>query len=352
VPTFNEAGNAVALIAALDIALAGIRSEIIFVDDWSQDGTAACIAEVARHRPDLRVIRRYNRRGLSSAVIEGMMATNAAVVAVIDGDGQHDERLLPSLFDAICSDRADVAIGSRYCQEGLTESWDDRRRALSRIATGLSRLLLRSTVADPMSGFFAIRRETVEALLPHLSNRGFKILFDLLSSSPRPLRTVELPFEFRARTVGESKLGPGIVVDYAVMIVDRLIRRYVPSRFAMFALVGTVGLGVHFIMLRALLGIGAEPGAAEAGAIMAAIAFNFLANNSITFRDRKLRGARFLGGLASFFGLCGLGAIANLGAGAMLFGGTRSGWASSIAAAVVGSLWNYAAATLVTWRRR
>jgi dolichol-phosphate mannosyltransferase len=352
VPTFNEAENVAGIVAALDVALAGLRAEIIFVDDWSQDGTAARIAAIAATRPDVRVIRRFDRRGLSGAVIEGMMATSAAVVAVIDGDGQHDESLLPRLLGRVSEGSADVAIGSRYCDQGSTGEWDERRLAYSRAATRLSRLVLRGPVSDPMSGFFAIRRETVEALLPRLSGRGFKILFDLLSSSPEPLRTVELPYRFRERTAGESKLGAGIVLDYGVMIADRLIRRYMPSRFVMFALVGTLGLGVHLGILRALLGLGATFGAAQTGAVLTAIAFNFLINNSFTFRDRKLRGTRLLVGLASFYAVCGLGALANIGTGAVLFADHHRWWISGVAGAAVGSLWNFAAATLVTWRKR
>jgi dolichol-phosphate mannosyltransferase len=352
VPTFNEADNVAAIVDALDVALAGIRYEILFVDDWSPDGTAARVVEIARTRADVRVLRRFDRRGLGTAVIEGMMATTAPVVAVIDGDGQHDERLLPRLFRLVSEGGADVAIGSRYCAEGSTGDWDTRRLRFSRAATSLSRLVLRAPVADPMSGFFAIRRDLVEQLVPRLSGRGFKILFDLLSSSPQPLRAVELPFEFRSRLAGESKLGAGIVVDYAVMIADRLIRRYMPSRFVMFAAVGTLGLGVHLGVLKAMMAAGFAFTAAQAAAVLIAIAFNFLINNSITFRDRKLRGGALIVGLASFYAVCGLGALANIGTGAVLFAGHHRWWVSGVAGAVVGSLWNFAAATLVTWRKR
>ncbi|MDB5738238.1 MAG: putative glycosyltransferase [Sphingomonas bacterium] len=352
VPTFNEADNVAAIVESLDVALAGIRFEILFVDDWSPDGTAARVAAIARTRPDVRVLRRYDRRGLGTAVIEGMMATAAPVVAVIDGDGQHDERLLPRLFRAVNDGMADVAIGSRYCAEGSTGNWNARRLAFSRAATKLSQLVLHAPVHDPMSGFFAIRRETVERLLPRLSGRGFKILFDLLSSSPEPLRTIELPFQFRTRLAGESKLGAGIVVDYAVMIADRLIRRYLPSRFVMFAAVGTLGLGVHLGVLKAMLSAGFGFGEARTSAVLIAIAFNFVVNNSFTFRDRKLRGGGLLIGLASFYAVCGLGALANIGTGTVLFAGHHRWWVSGVAGAVVGSVWNFAAATFVTWRKR
>jgi dolichol-phosphate mannosyltransferase len=353
VPTFNEADNVAGIIASLDSALAGIRYEILFVDDWSQDGTADRIATLALGRPDIRVIRRFDRRGLSTAVIEGMMATMAPVVAVIDGDGQHDERLLPRLFALVQNGAADVAIGSRYCQNGSTGDWNSFRLRCSRAATSLSKLVLQSPVADPMSGFFVVRRDKVEALLPSLSGRGFKILFDLLTSSPEPLRAVELPFEFRPRTAGESKLGTGVVLDYMVTIADRLIRKLAPPRFVMFATVGTLGLGVHLTVLKAMLELGgAGFAAAQAAAVLTAIAFNFLINNSITFRDRKLKGRRLLIGLVSFYAVCGLGALANVGTGSVLFAEHHRWWVSGVAGAVVGSLWNFAASMLVTWRKR
>lgn len=351
VPTYNEAGNVARIVAGLDAALAGTRFEIVFVDDWSSDGTADRVAEIAAARSDIRVIRRFGRRGLATAVIEGMMATMAPVVAVIDGDGQHDERLLPRLHMAVRTGVADVAIGSRYCDQGSTGGWDEHRLAASRLATRVSRLVLRTPVADPMSGFFAIRRDRVVERLPELSGRGFKILFDLLTTGREPLRAVELPFRFRSRERGTSKLGAGVAIDYGVMIADRLLRRYLPSRFAMFALVGTLGLGVHLAVLRTMLAGGLAFAPAQAVAVLVAIAFNFLLNNALTFRDRQLRGRRLLTGLASFYAVCGLGALANVGAGAVLFAADGRWWLSGIAGAVVGAAWNFAAATLVTWRR-
>ncbi len=353
VPTFNEADNVERIVASLDLALDGIRYEIVFVDDWSGDGTAARIAAIAADRTDIRVIRRFDRRGLSSAVIEGMMATMAPIVAVIDGDGQHDEKLLPRLFALVRSGNADVAIGSRYCANGSTGNWDSLRLRCSRAATRLSQMVLQSPVADPMSGFFVVRRDRVEALLPRLSGRGFKILFDLLSSSPEPLRAIELPFEFRARTAGESKLGTGVVLDYLVTIADRLIRRVLPPRLVMFATVGTLGLGVHVAVLRAMLAFeNMRFATAQTVAVLIAIAFNFLINNAVTFRDRTLKGWRFVAGLGSFYAVCGIGALANVGIGVVLFSEHHRWWVSGVAGALVGSLWNFGAAMLVTWRKR
>lgn len=351
VPTYNEAANVPAMIAALDATLAGIATEIVFVDDWSTDGTAAAVEHAAAGRTDVRVVRRFGRRGLSSAAIEGMLSTMAPVVALLDGDGQHDERLLPRLFRLVEGGRADVAIGSRYCADGSIGTWNAHRAGASRFATRLSRLVIGDTVSDPMSGFFVMRRETVEALVPRLSGRGFKLLFDLLSAAETPLRTVELPFEFRTRQAGESKLGAGVAIDYALAVADRLVRRWVPPRFVMFAGVGTLGLGVHLSVLRAAMTGGVSFAQAQAAAVIAAIAFNFLANNALTFRDRRLRGWRLAAGLASFYAVCGLGALANIGAGAALFAADGRWWLSGLAGALIGSVWNFAAASLVTWRR-
>jgi dolichol-phosphate mannosyltransferase len=352
VPTFNEAENVGRIVAALDAVLAGIRAEIIFVDDWSRDGTADRVSEIAANRPDVRVLRRWDRRGLASAVIEGMMATTAPVVAVIDGDGQHDETLLPRLYALVAEGAADVAIGSRYCSEGSTGDWNRARLMGSRAATRLSQWALGAAVDDPMSGFFAIRRKTVEALLPRLSGRGFKILFDLLSAAPEPLRTAELPYRFRTRVAGTSKLGASVVIDYLVMMADRVIRRALPSRLVLFGCVGTLGLGVHLAALKAGLAAGADFVHAEIAAVLTAILFNFIANNSFTFRDRQLRGRHFWLGLASFTGTCGLGALANIGIGVTLFSDHAGWWLSGIAGAAVGSLWNFVTSMAVTWRTR
>lgn len=353
VPTYREADNVARLLRVLDAALIDLRAEIIFVDDWSPDGTADALAAAAKGRSDVRVLRRYGRRGLSSAAIEGMMATMAPVVAVIDGDGQHDETLLPRLFRSIRSGRADVAIGSRYCAAGSIGDWDMRRANASRTAARLSRLILPCPVHDPMSGFFAIRRDLAEQLLPELSGRGFKILLDLLSVAPPTIAVLEHPYRFRARDAGESKLGPGVMIDFAVMLADRWVRRFLPPRMAMFALVGLIGVGVHVGVLKVLLASWSLGfGAAEAWAVGVAITVNFMLNNAITFRDRRLSGVRWWWGLASFHAACGLGALANIGVGVSLFDTHHRWWLSGMAGAMVGAAWNFTMASLVTWRRR
>jgi dolichol-phosphate mannosyltransferase len=163
-------------------------------------------------------------------VTEGALATTAPIVAVIDADLQHDEQILPALIAAVASGSADVAIGSRYHPEGSCSDWSGGRAWGSRMATGLARLAVGSEISDPMSGFFALRQELLVELAPRLSRRGFKILLDILASAGRPLRVREIPYHFRQRRAGMSKLGPSVVIDYLRLLASRAVRRAIGGR--------------------------------------------------------------------------------------------------------------------------
>ena len=287
IPTFNERANVPTLIAKLDQALQGRNWEAIFVDDDSPDGTADAARELARVDSRVRVIQRIGRRGLSSACIEGMCATAAPMVAVIDGDLQHDERLLPKMLDALAADPSlDVVVGSRFVEGGGTGEWDRDRVAKSAFATKLSRRVLKAELSDPMSGFFMIRAEIVRGLVPILSAIGFKILLDIMTASPKPLKFVELPYVFRTRTEGESKLDHVVAMEYLIALYDRMFGKVVPVRFAMFSAIGALGAGVHFLVLELLFGLAATPFVtATIVAVIVAMTFNFFLNNALTYRE-------------------------------------------------------------------
>jgi len=353
IPTLNEHDNIPVMVAALETALAGRAYEVIFVDDWSTDGTPSAVEDVAARYPNVRLIRRFGRRGLSTAVVEGAMATMAPIIAVIDADMQHDEALLPKLIDAITIGDADIAIGSRYVAEGSIGDWDAQRAKGSRLATLLSQNILKTPVSDPMSGFFVVRKAAVIDALPHLSNMGFKILLDVLVSCPAPLKVVELPYQFRNRNAGESKLDSTVAVDFLMMLLDKKFGRIISPRLLMFAAVGGMGLIVHLTVLRAGLAVpGVSFSIAQSAAVLCAIAFNFTLNNVLTYRDRRLRGSALLWGLFSFYAVCGLGAIANVGVGSLVFTSKSSWLVAGVAGAIVGSVWNFAASSFVTWRKR
>ncbi|HSU04748.1 MAG TPA: glycosyltransferase, partial [Acetobacteraceae bacterium] len=260
VPCYNERPNVGPLVAKLDAALAGIAWEVIFVDDDSPDGTADAARAIARQDSRVRVIQRIGRRGLSSATIEGMCATAAPIVAVIDGDLQHDETILPKMLDALHNDASlDLVIGSRFVDGGGTGDWDHDRVAKSALATKLSRRILKADLNDPMSGYFMIRTAIVRDLAPHLAAIGFKILLDIMTASPKPLHFLEMAYTFRLRTEGESKLDHVVALEYLIAIYDRLFGSFVPVRFVMFSAIGAIGAGVHFGVLAALfkaMGIG------------------------------------------------------------------------------------------------
>ena len=351
VPTLNEAANVEKLIAKLSVVLAGRGWEVVFVDDDSPDGTSELVRRIGRHARHVRIVQRVGRRGLSSAVVEGILATAAPIVAVMDGDLQHSEDALPRLIDAIAGDGADIAVGTRYVAGGGIGDWDKDRARMSRLATRAGQIALGTDVSDPMSGFFAIRREAFERALPRLSAVGFKILLDILASSPVPLKVAEIPYQFRTREAGESKIGARVVAEYAELIADKTIGRFVPVRLLKFLMVGGLGVFVHLAVLRAVLGTGSAFIAAQSAAVMTAIAFNFFLNNSFTYADRKLKGWRLVGGLASFYAISALGAVANIGIGTWMAGHDERWWVAGVAGVVVGAIWNFAMSSALTWRK-
>ena len=353
VPTFNEAANVPLLVAAIEAALAGVRWEIVFVDDNSPDGTAQTVRERALRDGRVRIVHRHNRRGLASACVEGILSTSAPYVAVVDGDLQHDERMLGAMLDRLRAGDVDLVIGSRYVEGGGTGDWSRHRVLASRIATMLATRLMRTPISDPMSGFFMIRRDAFLASLPNISAVGFKILLDIAASAPVPLRVAELPYVFRTRRHGTSKLDSLVLWEYLELLLHKLTGNLVPPRFLGFALVGAFGVLVHFLILTALFkGAGAGFDRAQTIATMIAISNNFFLNNALTYRDRRLRGLRFVRGWVSFNLVGAVGAAANVGVADWLFGRHTYWVASAIAGVLIGVVWNYAMSSIFTWRRR
>ena len=353
VPTFNEAANVAELARRLDIALAGIDWELVVVDDDSPDGTAGEVRRLAMADARVRIVQRIGRRGLSSACVEGALATSAPYVAVMDADLQHDESILPSMLEALRGGGVDVAIGSRYVDGGGIGDWDGARASISRIATRASRAVVPADLRDPMSGFFMIRRDAFMERVRRLSSLGFKILVDLFASGERPLRFVEIPYQFRARHAGDSKLDGHVAWEFGMLLLDKMVGRWIPVRFISFALIGGLGVGVHMAVLSALYKGGlADFATGQAVATVVAMVFNFLVNNLLTYRDRRLRGRAMLGGLASFMLVCGVGAVANVGIAEYLFS-HRQGWVpAALGGILVGAVWNFATSAFYTWGRR
>ena len=350
VPTFNERDNVVELVERLDKCLARCSWEIIFVDDDSTDGTAMFVRQLAQRDYRVRCLQRIGRRGLSSACIEGMLASSAPYLAVIDGDLQHDETLLPSMLNALKTGEEDVIIGSRYVSGGGVGGWNASRVQLSRFATWFSRLVVGADLKDPMSGFFMIRRDAFFGAVRNLSVIGFKILLDIFASSPRALRFKELPYQFRTRRAGESKLDSRAKWDYGMLLLDKLIGRFVPVRFIAFTLVGSIGVVVHLVAITLLFkGVKVSFLPSQILATFVAMTTNFALNNIFTYRDVRLRGWRWLRGWGAFIVACSLGTLANVGVAAYLFE-NQAGWTlAALAGITVGAVWNYATTRVYTW---
>ena len=249
VPTFNERDNVVTLFRKLETALAGRAWEVIYVDDNSPDGTWDVVRALAREDSRVRCIRRIGRRGLSGACIEGILASSAPCAAVIDADLQHDETQLPKMLALLQGGEAELVVGSRYIEGGSADSFNRQRAGASALATEVAKRVLGVRVADPMSGFFMIRRDRFEQLAPQLSVQGFKILLDVIASAHGEVRTVEVPYTFGSRLHGESKLDSMVALDFLGLVLAKLTHDVVSLRFLMFAMVGSIGLIVHLTTL-------------------------------------------------------------------------------------------------------
>lgn len=353
VPTFNESANVPELVRRLDTAMGDIAWEVVFVDDDSPDSTAQVVRDLAAADPRVRVVHRIWRRGLSSACVEGVLATSAPYIAVMDADLQHDEAILPTMLAQMRTGRFDIAVGSRYVDGGGIGQWDDRRASISRYATRVSHLVVPPELKDPMSGFFMITRPAFMDRVRKLSSLGFKILVDLFASGSTPLRFVEVPFRFRTRFAGESKLDGHVAWDFGMLMLDKLVGRWIPVRFISFGLIGAVGVLVHMSILALMFkGMQSSFQLSQATATAGAMIFNFWLNNLLTYRDARLRGWKALRGLLTFSLVCSVGAAANVGIAQYMFS-HRQGWIpAAIAGILIGAVWNFATSSFYTWGRR
>jgi dolichol-phosphate mannosyltransferase len=353
VPTFNERANIPLLVERLSHLLTSCDWEVIFVDDNSPDGTATSARTIGEQNSRVRCIRRIGRRGLAGACLEGMLASQARYVAVMDADLQHDEGLLVPMLEALRAGRADVAVASRYLYGGSAAGLSKQRSRVSRGSNAIVRLLLGIELTDPMSGHFMIRREAFEGIAPALSSQGFKILLDILATARGSLRTIELPSTFRERQHGESKLDSKIALDFAALVTAKLTHDAVSARFLLFCLVGFTGLGIHLSILSALLTLSdLSFGVAQAFATVGAIAWNFVLNNLFTYRDQRLTGWHFLTGLIRFQVICAIGAISNVGIATWIYDYHEVWWIAGLGGALIGTVWKFVVSAALVWRQR
>ena len=353
VPTFKERDNVPLLVEKLARTLAGVEWEAIFVDDNSPDGTAAVARGIGETDSRVRCVRRIGRRGLAGACIEGMLASQARYVAVMDADLQHDEALLTAMLARVRAD-ADLVVASRYVDGGSAVGLSSaKREQASRLSTAVARRLLGVTLSDPMSGFFMMRRDRFEELAPQLSSQGFKILLDIVATARGSLRIAELPFVFGERRHGESKLDTRVALDFAALILAKLTNDAVSFRFLLFCLVGLTGIAIHMLTLQSVVALTTLPfGWAQTVATFAAITWNFVLNNIFTYSDQRLTGWPFMTGLIRFQVICAVGAISNVGIASAIYDYDPDWWIAGLGGALMGAVWNYVVSAAFVWRQR
>jgi dolichol-phosphate mannosyltransferase len=353
-PTLNEKANIAPMVARLEEALGPSGWEAVFVDDNSKDGTAEVARRIGQTDSRIRVIQRIGRRGLASAAIEGMCATAAPYVAVMDADHQHDPALLIEMLGAVKSGNYDLAYASRFAEGGTAEGLSSKGRETgSRIANALARKLTGTELSDAMSGFFLLRTDQLRAQADRLSGIGFKIMLDILATAEPRLRVKEFPLKFAHRAAGESKLDHGVVLDFVAGLYDRWFGRVIPTRFALFGTVGGLGVFVHMATLAVLFrGLGTSFTLGQAIATMVAMTFNFWLNNLLTYRDQQLTGPDGLfWGWIKFCLTCSVGAFANVAAAAMLEAMGFRWWLAALVGIALASVWNYALSSKFVWGR-
>ena len=349
VPTFNERENVACTVRALAGALRGIDYEVIFVDDDSADQTAAAVRVLAQADPRVRVIQRIRRRGLASAVVEGFLASSSDYLAVIDGDMQHDERVLPEMLAKIKAEQLDIVIGTRNSEGGSMGSFAGSRVRLSHAGRRVAAWVAKSHVSDPMSGFFLLTRAYFEEVAHGLSGAGFKILLDLLATAQRPVRIGEVGYTFRTRRFGTSKLNTLVGLEFLELLLDKKLGRWLPVSYLIFGLVGGFGVLVNLALTEMFLHWGQSFRHALLSATSLVIALNFFLKNSLTFRARRLKGLRAAAGLAVFYAACGAGLVMNLFLAENLSHSGVARWAAALFGVLFSSVWNYGVTSLFVW---
>ncbi len=349
IPTYNERDNIPLMVKNINSALSGINWEIIFVDDDSPDGTSTLARDIAHKDPRVRTIQRLGRRGLASACIEGILASSAPVVAVMDADMQHDENILPDMLADIQSG-TDLVIGSRYMHGGSTGELPPLRVKISQAATALSRIVLKHPVTDPMSGFFMMKRSFFEQVMRKLSGKGFKILLDILVSANSNDVIKEKAYTMRKRNFGESKLDAFVIWEFFTLLIFKLSGRLIPYRFLSFTAVGFTGIFVQlFVLWISFRVVEQEFILSQILATFVAMTSNFFLNNYFTFRQNRLKGLKIFRGLLSFYVACSIGAIMNVALADFLYNQSIHWWVASTAGAITAAVWNYATTVTFTW---
>ena len=355
IPTYNEKDNIFKLLEKLKKVLKSINHEIIFVDDNSPDGTSAVIKDCMKKSSKIRLIHRIGRKGLAGAVIEGVFAANADLVAVMDCDLQHDETKLLDMINLFSKNKSlDIVIGSRFTETGeISEKAFSKMRELgSKATTLIIKKVLNIASTDPLSGFFMVKKESFLKSSENLQTQGFKVLADFLATSGKHIEIKEIGYSFKNRIAGESKMSFITALELIGLVLSQILKGRVSIRFILFCMVGLSGIFVQLLITGlAMLLINQFPTSQTLG-IIVAMTSNYFLNNTITFQERKLKSLDLIRGLFSFYIICSLGAFANIAVATYIFGFSSNWLISSFVGACFGAVWNFTLTSIFTWKSR
>jgi dolichol-phosphate mannosyltransferase len=360
IPTFNEEANIRNIVTAVDAVFRehSLCGRILVVDDNSSDGTISIVNELKRTKENVEILIREKDHGLSQSVAEGFSHAASDVFIIIDADFSHPPELIPRMYEEIRNGN-DIVIGSRYMEGGGIRKWPLKRRVISIGATFLGRLLF-PDITDPVSGFFAIRKEVVKKA--PLKPRGYKILLEVLGKGTWE-QEKEIPFEFVDREIGASKLKIKIIIEYARQVLDISLYSFTHhesaawrewKRVFKFGIVGLSGILVNMGVLYYLKEyVGLYYLLAGFFGIELAILNNFIWNDLWTFGqadDLKLSSTWHR--LISFHAVSVGGLIINMGILYLLtsiFGVYYL--VSNLIGILMGFLWNFFFNRRITWKR-
>jgi len=352
IPTYNESQNVLKILKSIgDILPKNILTEAIVVDDNSPDGTGKIVENYLKDFKKVTgytvdVIHRTAKKGLSSAILNGIQQAKGDTIVVMDSDFSHPPQIIPRMLDALRKYHCDIVVASRYVKGGKISGWPLKRKLMSKLATVIAKKGLGVSTLDPMSGFFAFKRPIIKGL--KFDAIGFKMLLEILVKT-RGATVWEIPYTFTDRQFGASKVSLTTAIDYAKS-VWRLYRygkserkrekrssvRFL-SKAARFYTVGASGLGVNYFMSLLFAGGISDLWYLHANiiGIIASMTTNFILNKYWTFEDRDFSTKKTLSQYSKFVGFSSFGAVVQLFMVFSLVEGSQIGYPIALILAVL-----------------
>ena len=352
IPTYNECKNIPILLKRLQATLQNIDYEIIIVDDDSPDRSWEIAQNISITFPQLKVMRRTKNPGLSQSVVDGFKIAQGRFYFVMDSDLQHDEKILPKMYEEISKNDYDIIIASRVPQVRETKSLNFFRQLISGTATLLAYLVIPKNVTDPMSGYFALTAKAYQEVEDKINPRGFKILLEILGHIKNP-KIHEINFVFQKRLHGKSKLSSKVIYEYLSAIYDLSVGKYFSRTFLKYCIVGVSGvISNQMSLMICKYAFHFSDEISLSIAIEMSILSNFILNNYWTFSEYRARNFRaFLKSLFFFHLVCSGGFIINQAITLQMT--SYTGWnilITNLFGILFATIWNFVINSKINWK--